>query len=386
MSYFLTTLFILTLIYAGFILWCEAGWRKLKIVSPEVRNFQTLVTIVIPARNEEQNIENCLRDILAQEYPYSYVEVIVVDDDSDDTTPGIVTRIMNEYPGRKIKLIKNQGKETGLLFKKMAITKAVLMAEGELIVTTDADCRMSENWLAALVSCYEKEKPLMIAGPVCFHHEKNFFEKLQILEFSGLIGIGAGAIAHGFPLLCNGANLAYTKKIFLEVQGFSGSQSVASGDDTQLMLKIAAQNRSGIRFLKSKDAIVYTSARNSWNELFRQRKRWASKIPVSMNSFTVFIACIAYLLHLGLFILFIDSIFHPSIGIFFLGCMLVKVIPEFILLRDVNSFFNRIGLEWLLVPAQLIYMIYIIIMGAVSPFGSYSWKGRKVKNTLPQTG
>jgi len=60
----------------------------------------------------------------------------------------------------------------------------------------------------------------MIAGPVCIHNEKNLLEKFQLLEFAGLIGIGAGAMANGKPVMCNGANLAYTKKIFNDVNGF----------------------------------------------------------------------------------------------------------------------------------------------------------------------
>jgi cellulose synthase/poly-beta-1,6-N-acetylglucosamine synthase-like glycosyltransferase len=379
MMYFFISLLFMTILYAGFITWCLAGWKKLNTFHSNGNDFKTAVTIIVPVRNEEKNISNCLHDILSQDYPAHLTEIIVADDHSTDNTAAIVNRMMIDSPDHKIIFMNKDEKSNSTLFKKQAIADAVRKSSGELIVTTDGDCRMSSGWLRAIVSYYERERPVMIAGPVCFSGAKNGFEKLQALEFMGLIGIGAGGISNRQPMMCNGANLAYSKKIFNDLDGFSGRAESVSGDDTQLLMKIAKQSLSGIHFLKCPEAIVYTQAMTSVNQLFQQRKRWASKIPLKMGRFTKVIAAVAYYVHAGLLAGLIFTLFRYSMIPVFLFALLIKIIPEFLLLSSMQSFFGRKNLMRLFLPAQIIYMVYITVMGAVSLAGSYQWKGREIK-------
>jgi len=389
MHYISIIILFLSVVYALFILWCYAGWKKINMQPFSLINYITKVSVIVPARNEEKTIKDCLLNILNQNYPGNLIEVIVIDDYSTDATAEIVSAIIKEFPGRKITLLNNTltpgENATHLEYKKQAITKAIHNASGELIISTDADCLVNDKWVSSIVECYENENPDMIAGPVCFHHEENVFEQLQTLEFMGLIGIGAGSVSNHHPIMCNGANLAYTKKIFLEVNGFSETNPVASGDDTQLMLKIAKRNPDRIRFLKSRDAIVYTKPMHSAKDLFNQRKRWASKIPFKMSWFTFLIAGIAYLLHAGLLIAIFSCLMNGSqsshVEILILS-MLIKFIPEYIFLYSLGSFFEKKKYLWLLLPAQLYYMIYISVIGVVSFFGSYQWKDRNIKSTI----
>ncbi len=378
MILFSVSLLFLSVMYAGFIFWCFAGWKKINLFHSVKDDFKTSVSIVVPARNEESTIFNCLTDLLRQNYPTELIEIIVVDDHSTDDTVAIVNRIIAQHPDLKIVLLNNN-EEQGALYKKQAITHAIQKSSGKLIVTTDADCRMLPGWLAAIVSYYETEHPWMIAGPVCFSEEKNTFEKLQSLEFMGLIGIGAGSISNHQPVMCNGANLAYSKKIFLDVNGFSTREQTASGDDTELLGKISKIDSSKIHFLKSSEAVVYTSAMSSVNALLNQRKRWASKIPMRMSLFTLIIAVIAYTLHLELLITFFFSMFHPVVIPFFLVAFLLKIIPEYLFLNSLGSFFRKKNSVGLFLPAQMIYMMYISVIGLASLVGSYQWKGREIK-------
>ena len=380
MIYFFILLLFLSALYATFIVWCWFGWRKLREYIPEEREFRTRVSVVIPVRNEEKNVEACLLSVIRQQYPVAQVEIIVSDDHSDDGTEEIVQTIIQKFPSHRILFLRNDIRMSGTFFKKQAITSAIEQASGELIVTTDADCTMSEQWLSAIVSHYEKEHPAMIAGPVCIHNENNAVEKFQALEFAGLIAIGAGAISNGRPVMCNGANLAYTKKVFREVNGFAGLHGTPSGDDTQLMEKIARNDPQRIHFLKSREAIVFTPAVSSIHALVQQRKRWASKIPGQMSVITLLVASIAWLLHTGLIIIFFKVFFDPSWLFMTALVLLIKIIPELLLLASILSFFDRRKLIWLFVPAQLIYPFYIFFVGVLSPFGSYRWKGRKIKS------
>jgi cellulose synthase/poly-beta-1,6-N-acetylglucosamine synthase-like glycosyltransferase len=378
---FAFTLIVCSLYYSGFLFWCLAGWRKLNSKQIPEGNNQTIVTVIVPARNEEDNISGCLQHILLQSYPDELIEILVVNDQSTDGTADRVREIIRRFPDRSITLLENDAVD-GKSFKKQAISKAVNQAKGELILTTDADCLVSGNWISAFVNHYEYVKPDFIAGPVCYHKEKNFFEKIQSFEFNGLIGIGAGSISNHLPMMCNGANLAYTKKIFQQVNGFSGDRGITSGDDTQLLQKVFDVRGAKVHFLKSFDALVYTTAMSSLKNLFEQRKRWASKIPFVMNGFTKFTAAIAYLLHLGLLILLFLSVNHPVLFTTALFIFAVKIISEFLLIRNVSIFLRKKSSFGLLLGAQLFYMIYVIVVGASSVFTSYTWKERKIKSAL----
>src|SRR5205085_4199561 len=111
--------------------------------------------------------------------------------------------------------------------KKAAIQTGILQSTGELLITTDGDCMMDKNWLATIVSCYELHHPKMIAAPVLLT-ATNFFGRMQQLEFLSLIAITASAIKACKPLMCNGANLAYTKEIFFEANGFDSDYKTAT--------------------------------------------------------------------------------------------------------------------------------------------------------------
>ena len=385
---FLFTLF-LSICYAAFIFWCIVGWKRLVKfqTTPQLDLQKVYVSVIIPARNEAENISDCLSDFLHQDYPFDSFELIVADDHSEDNSAAIVERFILENPSLSIRLLKMNEREKMILFKKHAITESIAMSSGELIITTDADCRRGPEWLSTLVQYYRQFKPEMMSAPVIFSNEKSWFEKMQSLEFLGLIAIGAAAIKNNKPFLCNGANLAFTKEAFIRVGGYHSAKNISSGDDTQLMKKIAVSNKEdgvapdkkeAIHFVRSVEAVVTTSAHHSLHALLNQRKRWASKIPVQMSAFTIFIAIIAYLFHAGLLISGILMCITGNI-LFFLIPLIIKMIPEFILLYGVSSFFKKTSLLFLFLPAQIIYPVYISIVGLISMSGDYQWKGRRVK-------
>lgn len=371
---------ILSILYAAFLFWCIAGWLRLKEVTPG--NGDAIpavpVSVIIPARNEEENILHCLSDFPGMDYPAGSFELIVVDDHSADATSQVVEKFIREFPSIKIRLLKMQDGSGTKIFKKQSISEAVKLASGELIITTDADCRRGRDWLRILAQTYHEQKPEMISAPVLYENEKGWFEKIQSLEFLGLMAIGASSIANRRPFLCNGANLAFTKKVFLEVGGYQSKNNYASGDDTQLMLKVASHGSGRIIFVRSGKAAVTTTAKGSLKEMLSQRNRWASKIPRQMGLFTFFIAAVAYFLHAGLLVSAISVIcggplYYLAIPLF------IKIIPEFMLLAVAAYFYKKSDLLYLFLPAQVIYPLYISLVGISSLAGSYEWKGRKAK-------
>lgn len=359
------------------------GWQQLPTHVEIDDELTTTVSIIIAARNEEYTIGLCLRALANQSYPTTHMDIIVVDDNSKDTTSRHIQRFCEQY--HFIRLISLNEKE-GEFGKKKAIEKAIRQSAGELIITTDADCVMGMDWLRLLVSHYKKTKAQLIAGPVCFHREKSVFEKMQSVEFMALMASGAGAIYMNKAILCNGANLMYTRKAFEEVGGFEGISAGPSGDDVLLMYKIKKRYPGKIKFLKHEDAIVYTKAKKSVQELIQQRKRWASKKISTLNAETICLSLVVYIFNLLLFVLPIIYLIVPHcdcVGWDFyktwLLIFLIKCVIDFLLLFLASSFFKK--RHWLIyfIPEQLIYIPYVAYTGLVGWIGKYDWKGRKIK-------
>jgi cellulose synthase/poly-beta-1,6-N-acetylglucosamine synthase-like glycosyltransferase len=370
------TVYILSIAYALFICWCIFGWIRLpEIKSSHKSNKGIFVSVIIPARNEELNIVHCLEDFLLQDFPSHSFELIVINDHSTDATAAVIEKFIASHPGLKIKFIDLVSGGESKLYKKYAITKGIEAAAGTLIITTDADCRRGQEWLSAIVDFYSRNNPSLISAPVFFENEKTWIEKIQSLEFLGLVAIGAAGIRNRVPFLCNGANLAFPKSIFDEVEGYDAKKNSASGDDTQLMRKIIPGGKEKILFLKSNAAAVTTSAKKSVSELLEQRQRWASKIPFHMTLFTLLIALVAFFLHLGLLVIALMAFVTGNVSVLLIPLM-IKMVPEFILLFLVCSFARKSNLLYLFLPAQIIYPIYVSFVGITSMFGTHQWKGR----------
>jgi cellulose synthase/poly-beta-1,6-N-acetylglucosamine synthase-like glycosyltransferase len=353
------------------------GWAKIKVFKINQSKPKTRVSILIAARNEEDKIVKTLDDIMAQVYDKNLMEVIVIDDHSTDRTSEIIL----SYAERGVRLI--QLKEDSALnsYKKKAIQTAIGQATGKLIITTDADCRMGIHWLQTIVNFYETYNYKMISSPVAYFEDYNLFERLQTLEFSYLIGLGASTIGNNNPSTCNGANLAYEKEAFYEVGGFKGIDDVASGDDELLLHKIANRYKGEVGFLKNENAIVYTHAKASLSELIQQRKRWASKTTKYKNKSFMILGVSIWLFNVSILVNIIFAFCFPGgMSLSFLIFQLIsKVGIEFIFLNQVMSFFKRKQLLVLLPILNLVHIIYMVYIGIAGNSGKYNWKGRMVK-------
>lgn len=346
------------------------------------------MSVVIAARNEEENLPVLLESLKKQTYSKDFFEVIVVDDHSTDTTASIVER----YASGNIRLIRLQDHAlpSGTnSYKKKAIETAIAAATGELIVTTDADCVVPARWLQTIASFYEKQHPSFIVMPVSYNNRNNFLEIFQSLDFMTLQGITGAAVSRGSHSMCNGANLAYTKNAFTRSGGFEGIDAIASGDDMLLMHKIYKHDPAGIRYLKSADVIVQTAAMHSWKDFINQRIRWASKADKYDDKRIFWVLLLVYLFNVLLLLMPVAAAIQNSpLPLFgyqvsaFSGWLLIvalKTIIELYFLLPVARFFNKAPLLRWFPIAQPIHIIYTIVAGWLGKFGNYEWKERKVK-------
>ena len=371
---------LLTGLYLVVIVYLIKGWAALR--SPKATpvpaipaNFTTKVTLLIAARNEEENIRLTIEDILAQDYPKHLLEVIIVDDHSTDSTADII----RSYATQGIQLLQLNEAQKLNSYKKKAIAEAIKLSTGSLMVATDADCRMGTKWLSSVVCYYETEQPVMISSPVAYFQEKSLFERLQTLEFSYLIGIGASFIGNGRASTCNGANLAYRKDIFYEVGGFAGIDDLASGDDELLLQKVAERYPGRIGFLKSRDAIVYTHAKPTLADFLQQRRRWASKSTKYKDKNIVALAVGIWLFNLSMLANAALSFYQVRFFELFALQLLLKYLFEAAFLLPIMSFFKRPGLVMLLILLSPIHILYFVYVGLIGNTSKYQWKGREVK-------
>jgi biofilm PGA synthesis N-glycosyltransferase PgaC len=346
-----------------------AGWKKAVAQKPgAVSSLQA--TVVVPARNEARNIARLLDDLKHQ--THASFDVIVVDDHSEDDTADIV----RQHLGKNLHIRLATSAGTG---KKAALTQGVQLAQGKVIITTDADCRAPAEWIATLLSCFENETVQMVFGGVAILGG-NYFSSLQSLEFASLIGSGAATMALGIPTMCNGANLAFRKDAFETVGGYEGNLHIPSGDDEFLLRKIARHFPGGIAFSGDERTVVTTAPSPTLRDFIHQRIRWAGKwrhhqsfVSKALALFVAGFQALVFLLPAMVVMQRID------VGVA-AGLWVSKAVLEYFFLRSVSHIL-RLSWNWpAFLSLQLLYPLYILLIGVFSNFHTFEWKGRKLKS------
>jgi cellulose synthase/poly-beta-1,6-N-acetylglucosamine synthase-like glycosyltransferase len=363
--------------YFTFIICFTVGWMK-PGGSGNSTGLTTRISLLIPARNEEENILNCLDDIVKQDYPTHLLEVIIADDHSTDKTALMVSEFIRSHPDIPFRLLQDPGADPFRANKKQLIEFAIAHSTGDLIITTDADIHAEASWISSLAAYYETNRPKMILGPVSFHHEKSLFSKVQSLEFLGLMGVTGGSCRIGRPLMCNGANLAYERTAFNSVGGFKDNLGYSSGDDVFLMLKIKNHfGAASVRFLKSAEAIVRTEAKISFHDFIQQRLRWVSKNKGLKDGFLLVVAVITWLFNASLLVAIIGGFYQSPFFCLALILFLLKLGVEFPLLLMTSRWFGKTKFLVYYPFAQVLNIFYVAVIGFLGNFLPYKWKGRK---------
>ncbi|MBX2962592.1 MAG: glycosyltransferase [Cyclobacteriaceae bacterium] len=368
-----TAILIVFLLYFILLIFLIEGWKKALQKVP-TSSYQPIISIVIAVRNEADNIANLLNDIAAQHYPKGKFEILVVNDRSDDKTKTVAEQWATSHKGLKFHVLDLAPYRSG---KKSAISAGVAYANGEIILTTDGDCRVQHGWLSSVAGAFS-ESTQMVVGAVRLSADGNFFNSLQLTEFASLIGSGGATLAWGYPTLCNGANLAYRKSAFQQVDGYSGNDQVASGDDEFLLRKIAEHFPGSIRFNADPASVVEAQSAPSLTEFFQQRIRWAGKWRAHGMGFSALLASFIFLFHVTVVLLlvlgFIEVIPFQDVALLLGG----KMLAEAIFLSRVLNFLRIPFRTASFFVLQFVYPLYVIFFGLAANFFRVSWKGRKI--------
>lgn len=367
-------LFLIVAIYVVFIAHLIYGFNKVKTFESKEVKPKTAFSIIVPFRNEAKNLPKLLKSISKLKYPKELFEIILVDDFSTDTSERICIQWRMANGLIESTLLENLRLSNSP--KKDAISRAVPILKHEWMLTTDADCIVSENWLLTLDNFIQQNNPEMVVGAVVYKTKNNWFHHFQQLDLMSLQGTTIGSFGIGKPFMCNGANFAYTKKFFQELGGFGGINSTASGDDVLLLQKAVVANSDKVLYLKNKEFIVKTKPENDLFLLFMQRVRWASKTTSYKNVYAKSLAVVVLMMNLSLVLGFGFWVLG-KIGIWNLSFVfLIKYIIDYILLYKSNQYLNK-GKFLLPFASSLIYPVFSSSVGIYSLFGSFAWKQRR---------
>ena len=361
----LGTVFLIYILFIGQLIY---GFNRMRRFSKAEFIPKTSFSIVVPFRNEKENLPNLLHSISLLNYPKELVEVILVDDDSDDEF-----RIQNlEF---RIQMIKNVRKSNSP--KKDAIETAIQIAKHDWIITTDADCLVQKDWLTIYDQYIQENEVEMVASGVCYIPKNGFLSAFQNLDFLSLQGATIGSFGINQPFMCNGANFAYSKSFFKELNGFQGNETIASGDDVFLLQKAVSVAPKKVGFLLAKESIVATNPVATWSDLFQQRVRWASKSTGYSSVYGKLLALVVFggnLAWIVSFLLWLVGLLDQNIFMLFVA---LKFLIDFILLFKTANFFES-KLQYVL-ASSLLYPFFSVSVAVYSLFGKYSWKGRNFR-------
>lgn len=381
MPLFFFLFFLLMVVYAVLISYYHTAWNKLpEFVLPQ-KQASVFISVIIAARNEEKNIQALLQSLHDQQYPKELYEVIIIDDHSTDSTWALLQELHFEQLQLKPLQLKEYVDNTSPIasYKKKSIETGINAAAGKLIVTTDADCRFNPLWLQTMAAFHEANEAKFIAAPVTFYNQSSLLSVFQTIDFLTLQGITAASVYKRFHSMCNGANLAYERSAFYEVDGFNNIDAIASGDDMLLMHKIFKRHPDKVYYLKNRAAIVTTEPAESWKQFFHQRIRWASKADRYDDKRIFWVLLLVYLLNVCFLAGAVASFWNNTWLLLVLLLLLAKVLIEFPFVNSVAIFFGQQKLMKYFPFLQPLHIGYTIVAGWLGKFGHYEWKGRRIK-------
>lgn len=359
------SLVLLAMGYIAILVRFIIGMNRLK---PGTQSQQPMVSVVIAARNEEENISACLNGLASQDYPADKYEVLVVNDRSTDRTQERIKAFVQK--DARFRLVNITEASPEMAPKKWALDTGIRHSLGEIILTTDADCIVRPGWISAMVRYFENDVGI-VAGfsPLDRFLSSSFLQRLIALDALALAGIAAGSFGVGYPLTCTGRNLAYRKSVFRQVGGFEAIGHFTSGDDDLLLHRIRRKTDWKCRYAVDPDSVVSSKPPTTMKAFFSQRTRHASKGRHYDAVLKIGLIAV-YLMNALLLISAVLVRLWPL----FIGVFLAKSLFEFVSIRKTALLFGQQKALMVFPIAALIHPLYILVFGLWGQFGNFKWK------------
>lgn len=345
------------------------GWFKLLRSKLPKASEEACISILVPVRNEAENIPSLIRCIENQDYPLNKIELLFINDHSEDLSAELVKQ--NAECRNFIRLINLENNQFG---KKQALQMGISVSRFDYLITTDADCIMGRNWLKSVNDYIQGFPQALLVGPVLIEDGRGFWRKFECLELLSLTASSAGAIGIGTPVMCSGANLAGSKSLFQAASTVYDS-TIQSGDDIFLLQEVKRKN-GPVVFVTAPEALIETTGQRSAKAYINQRSRWTFKSRYYRDRHIIITALVVLSTNLLLVVLLFKSFFSNEYFVNFALVYFLKSTVDLLLLYPFARYFKRLNwLKWFGIH-QLIYIFYIAIVGISGHFSTFSWKNR----------
>jgi len=368
--------FIVLSLYFCAIVLLYIGYNRVPYFSVVGNVAEIKFSIIIPFRNEAENLPRLLKSLQLVHYPTSHFEIIFVNDASEDASEEIISEKL-KYSNLNFQILQNTPNQPSP--KKNAITMAVSIAKYPWVLTTDSDCSVPENWLRILNDFILKTNPICVAMPVDYSVNNSYLQRYQQLDNWSLQAVTVGSFGLGTILLSNGANFAYSKEAFKIVKGFEGNLHLASGDDMFLLEKFKEYFPKEIGYLKSRNAVMTTQAVNTWKQVISQRVRWASKTSKQKSTVSKGLGLLVFTMNFLVVTTPILAIMYPANVIVVSAIVVFKLFIDFIFLRKSLTFFKKPFPLFSFLVSIYVYPIITVFVVISSFSGKYVWKERSFK-------
>ena len=365
----------LTVVYGAIILILMIA---LRFPSQARNGLHPIVSVVVAARNEETNIAALLQDLVQQDYAAAY-QVIVANDGSTDRTAAIVRDFCTRYDN--VRLLDIDGTPAGFSPKKYALQCAIEQSHGEIILATDADCRVGASWISAMVTYFTADVGFVIGFSQYGKpgQKQKLVERFQAFDFVTLMGVAAASTHLRVPLAASGQNLGYRRAAFMQVNGYHSIAHRVSGDDVLLMQLI--RKRTAYRILYASDPRAYavSAAQPTWTDFINQRNRWASNGSCQLLMNPLFFLYLLLTFSYNMTLLFGLVLYGTGAlsGWILPLCFITKGVFEFSVAWSGGSYFHRRDLLKYFPLWFFLQIPYIVLVGIMGSLGLFRWKGRK---------
>lgn len=329
------------------------------------------VSIIVAARNEESVIEDCIISLVNLDYPKNKMEIILVNDRSEDRTGNIMREYQRNYSFITVLNVVSQRRteSRNLRGKANALNQAIKNATGDIIFTTDADIRVKPTWAKELVSYYTENTGVVSSYSII--SPKNFFGGIQSLDWLYLLTIACSSFGLNSPISCVGNNMSYRKKAYEEAGGYENLKFSVT-EDFLLLQTIRKKTKWSARFPLDEKVMNHTLPCFTLKELYRQKKRWASG---GLDSISAGLIIAPFSWIVSTMFLFGWIIFSLESYLLFITIKIVLDL-SFIILPLIK--FKQIRSLIYFLPFQIYYAAYVFAMPFVLVLDpKIQWKNRK---------
>jgi len=299
------------------------------------------------------------------------MEIIFVDDHSEDNSMELIESLISNRPGFScLSLPENR------YGKKEALRFGIEKANNDWIIQLDADCRIGPGFLSSHMNHLSKYPSDLVAGLVSTYQNSNgFMENFERMDLLSLSGVSAASFFFKRPMMCSGANLAYSKKLYQQTRKYDPSESLASGDDMFLMIG-ARKLGSTLSYNLDPESLVCTTPVGKLSSYIKQRVRWGSKTPYYKLWDIQLLAILVVLSHVAILISPVWALSISGTWPWLLGVCLAKIIVDGSLIFKTAGFARqKLPVKWFLL-ASLVYSPILLLILISSLSGSPVWKER----------